>query len=100
MKISADTLYKIERGARTPSAEQFMALNMVAFGAINVYEDIQSCLSDEWEFISCSDNCESIPEEWKSENAEVVREEHNMPDEPVDGFKFYKAAQDWPELFK
>lgn len=68
VRISRDTLYKIEQGKQIPDAEQFMAINLALSQVLFDTQTADLCLSPEWRGIvgSC------IPETWKEENAEAA----------------------------
>lgn len=68
VRISRDTLYKIEQGKQIPDALQFMAISLALNQALFDNRTIDLCLSPEWRGIVSS----SIPDAWKEENAEVV----------------------------
>lgn len=74
IEVSRDTLYKIEQGKQAPTAEQFMALNMILFSSPFPENIFGLCSSNEWKTIrtGCTDD---IPNDWKCVNhIEALRE--------------------------
>lgn len=65
VKISRDSIYKIEQGKQTPDAMQFMAINMVLYNEPFPGRIVTSCLCPEWVQIM---NGGDIPLSWKHGN--------------------------------
>lgn len=69
VKISRDTLYKIEQGRQIPDASQFMALNLALSKSLFNPEVAGMCTSQVWKSLA---EGADVPEEWKKENAHAA----------------------------
>ena len=90
VKISRDTLYKIEQGRQIPDASQFMALNLAVDQSLFNPEATNLCTSQEWKSLVSG---AAVPCEWKRENAEVAwKNSSGMED--VDDFDRLPRGED------
>lgn len=74
VRISRDAVYRIEQGKQTPSADQFMAINLALFGSPFGGDAIRLCMAKEWKQIMDGE-VDVIPFAWKVENAQALRDE-------------------------
>lgn len=71
VRISRDSIYKIEQGRQVPDAVQFMAVNMALFG--QAWPDwrisLEQCMSPEWKRYNEEEGTgPAIPDEWRVQN--------------------------------
>lgn len=66
VKITQETLYKVEQGRQVPDTMQFMAINVALYGEPFPARVLDTCLSQDWKDIAESKG--DIPLEWKYEN--------------------------------
>ncbi len=86
VKVSRDTLYKIEQGRQVPDGNQFMAINMALSGTRFFPWITNLCTSMEWQSIedqSCGGGQGEVtpdklylPHDWKTENFDEAIEAH------------------------
>lgn len=68
VKVTQETLYKIEQARQIPDTKQFMAINIALYGSPLPQRVVDTCLSREWRQIAEAGG--DIPERWKIENFE------------------------------
>lgn len=49
LKMSKETLYKIEQGKQIPNAAQFIALNLIVFGESAPEKVMDLCMGTQWQ---------------------------------------------------
>lgn len=91
VKLTRETIYKIEGGKQQPTVEQFWAINLMLFGTLMPDEKILAlCLSGEWSALAdCVGRGEhEIPDAWRRENTETVTNEYLLS---------HKSLPQWDE---
>lgn len=68
VRISRDTLYKIEQGRQIPDATQFMALNIATCFDPFDANTTNLCMSQEWKEVVSR----NMPDGWREQNSEKI----------------------------
>lgn len=95
VKVSRDTLYKVEQGRQVPDAIQFMAINMALSGDPFYRKLTGMCMSSEWAKIA-EHGQTYIPNDWKVENLE---DEGFVPEQFASEEDYAGLVEDRPWLY-
>lgn len=97
VKVTQESIYKIERCDQIPDVTQFMAINISLYGEPFPPRVMETCMSPEWKQIA--ENEGEVPDAWKEENFRDAAGER-AGDPTLTADEVAEEAGDAPGLFR